>query len=140
YGTTSAGGTYGSGTVFELSPIAGGGWTEHVLYSFGAGSQDGVGPSTPLVFDGAGHLYGTTEYGGPYYAGAVFELTPSASGSWTEALLHTFGYGQDGQQPLAGLVLDAHGDLYGTTVVGGTNDCLPGLGCGVAFEVINVAA
>jgi hypothetical protein len=62
----------GGGTVFELTPQAGGGWTEQVLYSFGKG-PDGGNPYAGLIFDAAGNLYGTTAEGGTYSAGTVFE-------------------------------------------------------------------
>ena len=63
--------------MFELTPQAGGGWTEKVLYSFGSGT-DGFAPYSGLVFDAAGNLYGTTYYGGTYSRGTVFELTPAS--------------------------------------------------------------
>jgi len=63
YGTTSNGGTYGFGTVFELKAHADGGWSEVVLHSF-AGGRDGAFPSTGLAFDNAGNLYGATPFGG----------------------------------------------------------------------------
>jgi uncharacterized repeat protein (TIGR03803 family) len=120
YGTTGGGGAYGGGTVFELSPTAGGGWTEKVLHSFNG--TDGTGPSA-VIFDAAGNLYGTTEYGGAYGGnlgdGTVFELTPTAGGGWTEKVLHSFGNGTDGAWPLAGLIIDAAGNLYGMTWIGG---------------------
>jgi uncharacterized repeat protein (TIGR03803 family) len=76
YGTTSFGGANGWGTVFELSPASGGGWTETVLYSFGLPSSgDGESPLGALIFDPAGNLYGTTDEGGAYGYGTVFELT-----------------------------------------------------------------
>jgi uncharacterized repeat protein (TIGR03803 family) len=79
YGTTYYGGTYGRpdgyGTVFELTPLSGGGWTENVLYNFGNGA-DGIHPRAGLIFDGAGSLYGTTYYGGTYGYGSVFEVKP----------------------------------------------------------------
>jgi len=80
YGTTLWGGTYGDGTVFELTPTAGGGWTEQVLYSFGNGT-DGADPNATLIFYRAGNLYGTTDLGGTYGGGTyglgtVFEVTP----------------------------------------------------------------
>src|SRR5664280_3872238 len=123
YGTTLEGGTYYSGTVFELTPAAGGGWTEKVLHNFNENGTDGALPRAPLIFDAAGNLYGTTEYGGTYYdsdLGTVFELTPAAGGGWTEKVLHNFGIGRDGTDPLAGLIFDAAGNLYGTTEYGGT--------------------
>ena len=80
YGTTEVGGTSSSGTVFRLVPpaVAGGAWTESVLYTFGGGS-DGRQPSTGVVFDSMGALYGTTYDGGTINNyGTVFQLTPSA--------------------------------------------------------------
>ena len=83
------------GTVFELTPAAGGGWTEKVLHSFGNGT-DGADPYAGLIFDAAGNLYGTTDEGGTYNHGTVFELTPAGGGGWTEKVLHSFGNGTDG--------------------------------------------
>jgi uncharacterized repeat protein (TIGR03803 family) len=120
YGTTTAGGAYNSGTVFELTPAAGGGWTETVLHNFGNGT-DGATPYAGLIFDAAGNLYGTTQYGGTYGVGTVFELTPAGGGSWTEKVLYSFNLnGTDGAVPEAGLIVDAAGNLYGTTYFGGT--------------------
>jgi uncharacterized repeat protein (TIGR03803 family) len=116
YGTASEGGSFGFGAVFELSRVKGGDWKETVLYSF-MGGTDGEYPSAELIFDSAGNLYGTTEGGGADNAGTVFELSPDASG-WTETILHSFNV-SDGAIPSAGLVLDAHGNLYGTTRSGG---------------------
>ncbi len=148
YGTTSAGGAgrcgdergieVGCGTVFELStPSAPGGeWTESILYNFqGNGSLDPA-PTAGLIFDAAGNLYGTTYGGGTFEGidggpGTVFKLTPSASGVWTETTLHSFGVGTDGSFPLAGLIFDAAGNLYGTTLWGG----LYGPDSGTVFEV-----
>ena len=106
--------------MFELTPAGGGTWTEKVLYSFGNGT-DGTDPAAGLIFDAAGNLYGTTQTGGTHSGGMVFELTPAAGGTWTEKVLYNFG-GTDGDQPAAGLVFDAAGNLYGTTYVGGTSD------------------
>jgi uncharacterized repeat protein (TIGR03803 family) len=119
YGTTNGGGTYSGGTVFELSPAAGGGWTETVIHSFGNGT-DGNGPEAGLIFDAAGNLYSTTNGGGTYNGGTVFELTPQAGGGWTETVIHSFGSGTDGAGPWAGLIFDAAGNLYSTTKGGGT--------------------
>jgi uncharacterized repeat protein (TIGR03803 family) len=80
YGTTIGGGTYVGGTVFELTPTAGGGWTETVLHSFNQNGTDGYSPHAGLIFDSAGNLYGTTRWGGTYGDGTVFELTPNGSG------------------------------------------------------------
>jgi len=130
YGTTSEGGTHGPhgpGTVFELSPQSGGGWTEKVVHNFDG--DDGGDPFAGLIFDAAGNLYGTTEAGGDYYAGTVFELTPNGSGGWTEKVLHNFGSGMDGADPNASLIWDAAGNLYGTTTQGGTH------GGGTVYEI-----
>jgi uncharacterized repeat protein (TIGR03803 family) len=127
YGTTLGGGN-GTGTVFELTPSAGGGWTEKTLYSFGVtGSGDGNYPEGSLIFDAAGKLYGTTYEGGagcnPAGCGTVFELTPAANGTWSEAILHNFQQdGTDGNFPRSELVFDAQGNLYGTTFFGGTHN------------------
>src|SRR5664279_2548239 len=121
YGTTAGGGTYSKGTVFELTPTAGGGWTEKVLYSFNGNGTDGYAPYSGLVFDAAGNLYGTTEVGGTFNYGAVFELTPAAGGTWTEQVVYSFANnGTDGTVPKAGVIFDAAGNLYGTTSQGGT--------------------
>jgi uncharacterized repeat protein (TIGR03803 family) len=74
YGTTSGGGTYEYGTVFELSPAADGSWTETVLHSFANNRNDGIVPMGPLVLDSAGNIYGTTLDGGRYDSGVVFEI------------------------------------------------------------------
>ena len=77
--------------MFELTPLAGGGWTEQVLYSFNPyNGTDGEFPSASLIFDAAGNLYGTTFVGGTHGGGTVFELTPSAGGGWTEQVLYNF--------------------------------------------------
>ena len=130
YGTTESGGPYNWGTVFELTPTAGGTWTEQVLRNFNNDGTDGFLPSAGLSFDAAGNLYGTTFYGGTYGGGTVFELTPAAGGTWTEQVLHSFNSdGTDGYQPIAGLILDGAGDLYGTTYAGGSSNV------GTVFEI-----
>jgi uncharacterized repeat protein (TIGR03803 family) len=133
YGTTVYGGGYYSyGTVFELSPKVGGGWTEKVLYSF-KGAPDGVHPYAGLTFDSSGNLYGTTAEGGFSGAGAVFELTPEVSGAWTETVVYSFCSQPgcvDGEHPYAGVILDATGNLYGTAEYGGSNQNL-----GTVFEI-----
>ena len=111
YGTTAIGGGEGNeGTVFELTPAPGGGWTEQLLYSFSVQSGDGWMPLSNLIFDTAGNLYGTTQYGGSYEGGTVFELKKNGAGGWTESLLHSLGFGSDGHWPVAGLTLDAAGN------------------------------
>ncbi len=127
YGTTSEGGAFGSGNVFELSRAKAGGWSETVLYNF-AGGTDGANPAAELIFDAAGNLFGTTAGGGANGAGTVFELS-SGSGGWTESILHSFNV-SDGAFPAAGLVFDAAGNLFGTTLSGGKP-----LDLGVVFEL-----
>ena len=112
YGTTYSGGTNNLGTVFE---IAAGTHNETVLHSF-IGS-DGALPSTVLISDSAGNLYGTTEFGGSHGNGTVFEI---AAGTHEESVLCSFGSSStDGFNPFAGLISDAAGNLYGTTEAGG---------------------
>lgn len=128
FGTTSAGGAYYGGTVFELSP-ANGTWTETLLHEFGNGA-DGSNPTASLVWDSAGNLYGTTTIGGDNSFGTVFEMTPAEGGTWNETVLHSFEYGTaDGQTPGSALVLNKSGNLYGTTVEGGISSD------GVVFEL-----
>jgi len=112
YGTTYDGGSYGAGSVFELSP-SDGGWTGTVIHSFGNGF-DGNFPIAGLLVDAAGNLYGTTQSGGDYGDGTVFELSPSAGG-WTETLLHSFTGGDDGGDPYGGLIFDPSGNIYGAS-------------------------
>lgn len=117
YGITVNGGSYGGGTVFELVNT-GSGWTGKILYDFQAGS-DGRWPYGGVIFDGAGNLYGTTSSNGAYDGGTAFELLPQPSGNWTFKLLYSFiqtGSDELGTPgPQADLVMDATGNLYGTT-------------------------
>jgi uncharacterized repeat protein (TIGR03803 family) len=96
--------------------------TEKVLYSF-RGGTDGINPSTPLIADAAGNLFGSTTDGGggvcPGGCGVVFELKPSPGGGWTETVIYRFQGDADGAAPAAGLVFDQVGNLYGTTLSGG---------------------
>ena len=133
YGLTESGGLYGGGIAYELSPSQGGGWTETVLYNFSSGSDFGHG-SYNLWRDAAGNLYATMLSGGAYGAGFVFELSPSGGGAWTETVLWSFGNGSDGQLPESGVIMDAAGNLYGTTVAGGTY-CSSLGGCGTVYEL-----
>ena len=102
--------------------------TLDILYSFN--HVDGSQPSAPLLMDKSGNLYGTTQAGGANTAGAVFELTPAG----TEEVLYSFTGGPDGGTPYGGLVMDATGNLYGTTLYGGSTTCGDS-GCGVVFKV-----
>ena len=122
FGTTSAGGAYGYGTVFELAPPAtpSGSWTEQVIYSFTGGS-DGATPLAPLITDKTGTLYGTASISAiaPYSTGfgTVFALKPPTlpGGAWTETVLHSFAAVADGRFPAAALRRGKDGVLYGTT-------------------------
>lgn len=118
--------------------------TLQVLYSL-QGTNDGYFPYAGVTFDSAGNLYGASTYGGTYNCssnegcGAIFELSPPASGtgSWTETVLHTFSGGSDGGNPFGNLVTDAAGNVYGTARYGGNTTsatCKP-WGCGVVFEL-----
>jgi uncharacterized repeat protein (TIGR03803 family) len=119
FGTTLEGGT-GTGVVYRLQPTSSGKWLESVLYTFGASSTDAQRPLGNVNFDAFGNLYGTTAAGGASTLGTVFELTPGSS-TWSETILHSFN-GNDGQQPYAGLLMDAAGNLYGTTASGGSGN------------------
>jgi uncharacterized repeat protein (TIGR03803 family) len=129
YGTTSSGGTYGFGTVFELN-----GAGETVLYSF-QGGTDGANPTGDLLLDSKGNFYGTTSDGGTFGLGTVYKL--SANGM--ETVVYSFAGGSDGASPAAGVIKDGNENLYGTTVYGGSdavcNQYQPLNGCGTVFEV-----
>jgi uncharacterized repeat protein (TIGR03803 family) len=122
YGATSSGGTATCkcGTVFGLVPKTGGGWTYRTLYSFKGGS-DGSTPVGNIIFDTAGNIYGVTGSGGSQEFGTVYELSPGTGGKWTHKVLYDFSQSPDGNGPNAGLIMDAAGNLYGTTNSGGNN-------------------
>lgn len=139
YGVAASGGGSNAGVVYELDTTG----KETVLYNFTGGSDGGT-PGSVLVADAAGNLYGTTQFGGNHACGGcgvVFELSPESNGGWTETTLYTFCSETDcadGFSPLAGpLVIDSAGNLYGTTVYGGTaRNCSAGReGCGVVFKL-----
>jgi uncharacterized repeat protein (TIGR03803 family) len=147
YGTASQGGSPGAGVVFELTPNQSHTvWTETVLYNFcSQGCSDGETPYAGLLLDGAGNLYGTTAYGGVFGVGTVFELTPPTppSTTWTQAVLYSFqgctDVCRDGVYPETPLLMDAAGNLYGTTLYGGAGDggyCNTSIGCGSVFELM----
>ena len=134
----------GQGVVFQLTPQLDGSWTETSLHIFclDGSCSDGAWPNSGLVFDTAGNLYGTTLIGGigPCQGevngcGVLYKLTANADGSWTYSQLYNFTGGKDGALPFAHLTFDALGNLYGTTVGGGRQDCPDDYGCGVAFQL-----
>jgi uncharacterized repeat protein (TIGR03803 family) len=137
YGTTVLGGAYEDGTVFELSRAG----TESIFYSFTGGS-DGDAPSANLLRDAAGNLYGTASAGGDtggicefFGCGTVFELSPNGEVTG----LYSFTGGADGAFPLSDLLMDSKGDLYSTTIAGGSSPSVCSTedyqGCGVVFEL-----
>ncbi|MBV8196722.1 MAG: hypothetical protein JO263_01185 [Candidatus Eremiobacteraeota bacterium] len=140
YGTTVSGGDGGSGgggTVYELSP-SGRQWAEKILYRFPAYYQSqGANPYAGVIFGRGGTLYGTTAYGGGSPAcgggcGVAYELTPAGKGSWKESVLHAFDK-SDGAVPVANLIPDARGNLYGSANAGGLGGCQNG--CGTLFAL-----
>ncbi len=120
YGTTLLGGRYGSGTVFRVAPDG----TETVLWSLGRGN-DAALPQAKLTMDAAGNLYGTTFNGGTSQNGAVFKLTPAGQ----ESVLYSFSGGADGANPTAPILVDAQGNVFGTTFQGGQD------GVGTVFSI-----
>ena len=139
YGTTTDGPIEGPlGTVFQLTP-SNGGWQENILHEFTT-KKDGSFPTADLVFDKAGNLYGTTMEGGEgcglYGCGTVFKMT-NTNGQWTKTTIYAFKGGTDGTFPYSGLAFDKHGNLYGTTAVGGIGPCvIEGTpGCGTVFKL-----
>ena len=153
-GTTNAGGKgpgyiggvggqdcpYGCGTVFELTRSSGGAWNRSVLYSFTGINGDGSFPSDNLTFDAAGNLYGTTEWGGAYDQGTVFELIPGSGGRWKEIVIYSFGGGSDGSRPRGGLTFDTAGNLYGTTTVGGATISHAAMAVALSSNFLNQVA
>jgi uncharacterized repeat protein (TIGR03803 family) len=134
YGTTQGGGVAGCyadggcGIVFKVALDG----TKTVLHFFKGGRADGANPAAGVVADSAGNLYGTTEFGdssnncnGVPGCGTVFEVTPDG----TEMILHSFGDGSKGANPIARLVADGKGNFYGTASNGGA------YGYGTVFEM-----
>jgi uncharacterized repeat protein (TIGR03803 family) len=131
YGTTHWGGSNGAGVVFMVSPSG----NEATLYNFcsQAYCTDGGEPQGSMVFDTNGNLYGTTNGGGAHGGGTVFMLTPSTD----ETVLYNFCSQSgcvDGIGPVAGVVLDKRGNLYGTTSAGGAGEFADG-GGGTVFKL-----
>ena len=126
YGTTTAGGADGKGSVFEISPGSGGTWTEKVLYSFGENaSADGKGiPNGGLVMDSRGNLYGSTTEGGVSSTGSVFELSLGSGSVWQETVLYSFPDNNGGSQMISPLVFDKNGDILGALQSGNLSSAI----------------
>jgi uncharacterized repeat protein (TIGR03803 family) len=120
YGATFAGGAANLGTVFKIDKTG----KETVLYSF-TGTPDGIHPSSDLLLDKAGNLYGANYEGGASGFGAIFKVDKAGK----ESLLYSFASGTDGEYPGSGLIQDAAGNLYGTTGYGGKS------GNGTVFKI-----
>jgi uncharacterized repeat protein (TIGR03803 family) len=138
YGTTLGFGEFSCGAAFQLTPppTEDGAWTETTLHSFSDTNGDGAYPLGNLILGKGGDLYGVTEQGGVSgQNGTVYRLTPPKpkGGAWNEELLHSFKGGSDGKYPLAGLVFDGSGNLYGTTYGGGSG--CGSDGCGSVFRL-----
>ena len=119
YGTTSQGGTAYAGVVYKLDMLG----HETVLYTF-TGGADGGFPYAGVIHDSAGNIYGTTTSGGTRGFGVVYKLDTAGH----ETVLYSFTGGADGGRPYAGVIRDAAGNLYGTTVTGGA-------GFGVVYKL-----
>lgn len=128
YGTTTIGGTKELGVVYELmAPVPPSKtWTESVIWNFTG--PDGENPQNAVAFDSYGNLFGTAKQGGANGFGSVFKLTPSGN-TWTETNIYDFQGGTDGKSPIAGLMIDSSGNLYGATSDGGSG------GGGTIFEL-----
>jgi uncharacterized repeat protein (TIGR03803 family) len=120
YGTTSFGGAANAGVVYKVDTTG----HETVLYSF-TGGADGDYPLAGVTLDSAGNLYGTTFHGGTQGFGVVYKVDTTGQ----ETVLYSFTGGADGGYPEAGVILDATGNLYGTTLEGGA------AGAGVVYEL-----
>ena len=140
YGTTFD----ANGAVFEISPQSGGTWKYRILHRFqNRWGEDGSGPLTALAFDANGNLYGTTYVGGILHCGlgqngcgTVFKLTPTSGGGWLYRQIYKFKSGSDGERPDGGVVIDATGDVYGTTDLGGAGQCSSNYpGSGTVFKL-----
>jgi uncharacterized repeat protein (TIGR03803 family) len=139
YGTTPQGdgsvacGGLGCGAVFELSPLGSNTWIASVLHDF-TGGADGGTPPSGLTLSG-GNLYGTTQVGGNLNCGVsigcgtVYQLSP-VSGGWQQTILYSFSGGTDRGSPTSGVILDASGNFYGETSLGGTH------GWGTIYQIV----
>lgn len=137
FGTTIDGGAYNSGVVFELTPTSSGPCAD-VLYTF-TGGTDGANPTSPLIFNTAGDILGTTLNGGDVNCafgpcGVLFQLT-SSFGGWQQTMLHSFTGGYDGAVPGSsrGLLIDQSGNIFGTAGYGGLSLTPCQSLCGVVY-------
>jgi hypothetical protein len=130
YGVAAYGGVHANGRVFKLTRSSGGHWKQNALHDF-SDCANGCFPGNTMVFDKAGALYGTASGGladcQGYTCGVVFKLAPQAGGNWKYSVVHKFT-GTDGGFPY-GVIIDAKGNLYGTTQAFGK------YGYGVVFEI-----
>jgi uncharacterized repeat protein (TIGR03803 family) len=140
YGVTQYGGKSFDGVVFSVTPTSHGAWQEQAIYSFceKRKCRDGYQPSVRPAFGLDGNLYGATAGGGKGVGGVAYKLTRQAPAhKWQETVLYNFcSYANcaDGSSVASPLVVDASGNLFGTTISGGS--CTPILaGCGVLFEI-----
>jgi uncharacterized repeat protein (TIGR03803 family) len=129
YGVTESGGVYGAGTVFQLSPASGGGWTFTTIHQFQGLPHAGF-PYGGLITDGQGRLFGTTYFGGADGMGTVFAFA-RVNGELKETVLHSFTGSNDGANPTSTPIFDKAGNLYVTTSGGGSPSCQ----CGTIFEL-----
>lgn len=121
-------------TVFELSPDGSGGWNSTLIHTFNGDLGNGYGLGGTPVLDKSGNIYFTTTTGGSGNCGTVLELSPGKGGTWTGKTLYSFkGGAEDGNLPFGGLVLDAAGNIYGTTAYGGETNS------GIVYELVRQA-
>jgi len=126
YGTTHLGGKSGVGTVYKITPAG----KETIVHSF-KGGEDGIFPSSDLMFDADGNLYGTTIYGGQFDFGTVFKIAKTK-----ETVLHSFDPSNgDGVTPFGDVVFDKNGNLLGTTAEGGVPTEYCPYGCGTVYKI-----
>ena len=156
YGASGFGGPSGYGAVYELTPPVGPGapWTESVIHGFTYTNGDGAFPASHVTLAPNGALYGVTSGGGmnsacPSYqgCGTIYELAPPATpgAAWTETVLYSFTGGADGSYPTGGVALGPNGEMYGTTLMGGTSAACadvtnPAGTCGTVFMFTPVSS
>lgn len=121
YGMTPTGGANGIGVIYQLKP-QGGHWKLRVLHAFTGGNDGSSGSAGAMIFDAQGRLYGAATVGGANQQGTVFRLTQNQNGGWNFRTLYSFKGQPDAGFPYGGLLLDAAGNLYGTSYYDGAND------------------